>query len=76
MRSMITGYAVVALAILIAACSDPSGPHPFVVDEPASVPTFARHRPTVPVSVPDSVGIPASPPPIVEEAPPGFDEAQ
>ena len=63
-------------AALIAACADPVGPPPQVVDAPSVVAAFARQRPTAPVSVPDSIGIPPSIPPIFEEVPAEIDGAQ
>ena len=74
MYSTITARCAMALALLVAACGDPLGPsNP--VDHPTTVEAL-RQRPAVPVSVPDSVGIPPSIPPIYEEAPPGFDTEQ
>lgn len=74
MYSMITARRAMALALLAAACGDPLGPSD-PVDQPTTVEAL-RHRPSAPASVPDSVGIPPSIPPIYEEAPPGFDTEQ
>ena len=74
MYSMITARRAMALTLFVAACGDPFGPsNP--VDHPTTVEAL-RQRPAVPVSVPDSVGIPPSIPPIYEEAPPGVDTEQ
>jgi hypothetical protein len=71
MYSMITARRAMALTLFVAACGDPFEPsNP--VDHPTTVEAL-RQRPAVPVSVPDSVGVPPSIPPIYEEAPPGFD---
>jgi hypothetical protein len=74
MRSMIFGCGVIAL-VAVVACTQPSGPEQSPGDEPATVAMLARQRSPVPATVPDSVGIPPSIPPIVEEAPAGFEGA-
>ena len=76
MHSMIAGRVVILAAALIAACADPVGPAPQVVDDPTFYAAFARKRPSPPVSIPDSVGIPPMPPPIFEEMPAGSDGSQ
>lgn len=73
MHSIIAGGILVAA--LITACADPVGPPRQVVD-PTVVAAFARQRPTAPVSVPDSIGIPPSIPPIFEEVPAELDGSQ
>ncbi|HJU68541.1 MAG TPA: hypothetical protein VJ650_09885 [Gemmatimonadaceae bacterium] len=75
MSSMITARAALALMLLGAACSEPSGPAGPPMTQQTTV-EVVRQRPTVPGSIPDSVGIPPSIPPIYEEAPPGFDGPQ
>lgn len=74
MHSIIAGG--ILAAALIAACADPMGPPPQLVDAPTVVTAFARQRPTAPVSVPDSIGIPPSIPPIFEEVPAELDGSQ
>lgn len=74
MHSIIAGG--ILAAALITACADPVGPPQQVVDDPTVVAAFARQRPTAPVSVPDSIGIPPSIPPIFEEVPAELDGSQ
>jgi hypothetical protein len=74
MHSIIAGG--ILAAALITACADPVGPPQQVVDDTTVVAAFARQRPTAPVSVPDSIGIPPSIPPIFEEVPAELDGSQ
>lgn len=76
MHSIIGGRPVVLAATLIAACADSVGPIPRSADDPTVVAALVRERPTTPVSVPDSVGIPPSIPPIFEQLPPDFEAPQ
>lgn len=76
MRSLIMAHGIIVLTILATACADPTAPT-FPDDYGrGTVARVARPTPTPPVSIPDSVGIPPSIPPIFEEAPTGFDTTQ
>jgi hypothetical protein len=75
MHSMIAGRVVLLAAALLAACADPVGPTQQLVDDPTVFEAFARKRPAEPVSVPDSIGIPPSIPPIFEEVPADLDRS-
>jgi hypothetical protein len=76
MHSMIVGRVVILAAAVIAACADPVGPTQQVADDPTVFAAFARKRPSLPGSGPDSVGIPPMPPPIFEEVPAALDGSQ
>jgi len=75
MRSIIVG-GLVLLAPILTSCADPTSPTPQPAHDAAVLAAFARHRPTVPFLVPDSVGIPPSIPPIFEEVPAELDGTQ
>ena len=76
MRSLIIGHSVIVLTMVATACADAVAPALPGVHDRSTVPRIARGGPTAPASVPDSVGIPPSIPPIFEQAPPEFDTAQ
>jgi hypothetical protein len=76
MRSLIIGHSVIVLTMAATACADPVAPTLPGVDDRSTIARVARGGPTAPASVPDSVGIPPSIPPIFEQAPPELDTAQ
>jgi hypothetical protein len=69
MHSIFGAGVILASAILLA-CGDPVGPKP----QPES--ELARRPAPGPITVPDSIGIPPSIPPIYEEAPAGIEGPQ
>lgn len=73
MHSLIAGRLLILTAMLIAACADPVRPTPPPGYDPTVVAAVSRQRAPAPVSVPDSVGIPPSIPPIFEELPGGVE---
>ena len=75
MRWLIALGLILVLAPL-AACTDPTSATRHQIDHGSGVMTVARPRPTAPVSIPDSVGIPPSIPPIIEEAPAELGDVQ
>ncbi len=72
MRSIIT-RGLAFLAATLASCADPTSSIRPLTEDAAVSGAFARQRPTSPTSVPDSIGIPPSIPPIFEEMPAELD---
>ena len=73
----IASWPVVLLwAVTVSACTDPIGPTEGIGRTPSVAAERSRQPATGPISVPDSVGIPPSIPPIYEEAPLNFDGGQ
>ena len=73
----IASWPVVLLsAVTLSACADPIGPSEGIGRSPSVAVEHARRPGTGPISVPDSIGIPPSIPPIYEEAPLNLDGAQ
>lgn len=73
----IASWPVVLLwSLTLSACADPIGPTEVIGRGPSMVVERAHRPGTGPISVPDSIGIPPSIPPIYEEAPLNFDGAQ
>ena len=65
--------AVLLAAVLLVACTDPSGPSGHVVRDPT---VLADGGPRNRLPTPDSIGIPPSIPRVYEEVPAGFSESQ
>ena len=73
----IASWPVVLLwAVTLFACADPIGPTEDIGRGPSVAVERARRPGIGPISVPDSIGIPPSIPPIYEQAPLDFDGAQ
>ena len=73
----IASWPVVLLSVVtLSACADPIGPTEIIGRGPSVAVARARRPGTGPISVPDSIGIPPSIPPIYEEAPLDIDGAQ
>ena len=73
----IVNWSIAAVVTLsLSACGNPIGPDSVTRGRPSVAVERSRRPPTGPITVPDSVGIPPSIPPIYEELPPGLDVAQ